>query len=207
MSIPHKIKNVLIILVFISLIIIIQHLSKIDWRDKTKCELNVSEDGCICDEWKEEPCLSELNYYIPLDYPDKLELKIEIDKAELCYDFENDPENISAQVNRTIREHPSNWSFYIKPTKHDPVINIIKTNTSSVYMMKVMTTKMNAECLSSHKITLDDVDCDKLKQAILEDTSFCEGKGFITGKKPIFCRSGWIQREKITKYYLRREDC
>ena len=56
-----------------------------DWRDKTKCELDTNDDGCVCDEWKEESCLTEINYYLPPGMNGNIELNVEVDKNDLCF--------------------------------------------------------------------------------------------------------------------------
>lgn len=82
----------------------------------------------VLQEENETPCLSEVIYYVPINYSGSMEITFDVD--DLCYDFLNDPLGLEAKVDRVFEEHPDDWNEHMNWSSHDsePVVTFIRTD-------------------------------------------------------------------------------
>jgi hypothetical protein len=77
---------------------------------------------CVCDEWEQEPCASEMKFFIPGDVE---KYDYTIDRNVLCYDFEDDPDNLTGIIQELMELYPDDWSRRVPAHELDPVITYI----------------------------------------------------------------------------------
>lgn len=100
------------------------------------CPLTISMDDI---KEKTNNCLSHILAYLPENFSG--EISLNVNNEELCYDFENDPLNISGRVDVLFEEHPDDWGKFINFTTNytfDPIFQIIyEEGRTEVEIVKV----------------------------------------------------------------------
>jgi len=97
--------------------------NKIETLKETQCHITKNITG----EDKNQ-CLKEIQYHIPENMSGEIDIKIEFDSEDLCYDFINDPDDISDFVDEVFEKHPDDWWLHMNwedENDYDPIVNII----------------------------------------------------------------------------------